>query len=443
MMQKHKTLLLICVLAAISLGGCTSKKAAEEQTETEAAELTGESAGGDVAASEGGEATVDDLGGDELSPDEQLSDDTGGDLSAQEAAPTEDPNAAPSDLPPDQAANEPPPDALAEKPLEEAGPTPEPTAPTDPTAEPAPVEDPMAMGTTEEAPPVEEKKVLPLRKIADMPYEQGGVLVNTVYLARKGDTLEGISNKIYGNNSKIKELVKLNPTFKNRDVKVGDKVYYNSPQRPTDSSKLLTYYEDMGLAPQTYVANKPENLREVAKTLLGDKNSWKEIWSTNLDLDSKDQLAEGTQFKYWADVAAAPTEPVMDQAALSPPPPPPESTEIAPPPPTDTLPQSAEIPPPPPVDSQAAMTPPPVEAAPPPPAPEPQAEVPPPPPPPSAEAEAPAASALGELGNPDQTMAMAAGAVLLLGAVALFIMIRKRKARRQMDFHTSTQTQIE
>lgn len=453
-MLKHVLLVLMAAGLMMGSSGCTSKKATDEEATADVAEVAGEGDGLDVGTDE--VAAADDaaaeLGGDELSADEQLPED--GDVAAAEG----DDFATPAEeLAENPEKTDPAKDDMAamEEPMTE--PTPEPTSEPPPTT----VDESLAAGETtpepEAAMPMSEepaKPLPPLRKIADMPYEQNGLLVNAVYIARKGDTWDGVTSKIYGTVERKKELAKLNPTIKNREVKVGDKIYYNSPQRPTDNQKLLTYYEDMGLAPETYAVTKPENIRTIAKNLLGDTNSWKELWATNLDLESKGELAEGTQLRYWAGAPAS----TVAQAEVPPP------TEMAPPvDPSAAAPVEQAPPPPPPIEQpvdQMAAAPPPadpnaaagtMDQAPPPP----PADLPPPPPPPppadtQAAAEPPTSPGVGgpegvmnALENPDQTMAMGAGAILLLGAVAIFIMIRKRKARRQIDFHTSTQTQIE
>jgi hypothetical protein len=475
-MLKHALVLTLSAVLMMGLGGCTSKKAADDESSADVAEVAGEGdaamegEGGDEIIADEGDA---DLGSDELSPDEQLPEEQG-DVVAQEGgeAPAEGGLEAEGDLeaeggleaegdddfatPAEELADTPATEgaegdmaAAVEPPGETIEPTPEPMEePPPPAEEPLVAADPsedMGSAPMEEAPA---PAPVPLRKIADTPYEQNGVVVNAVYLARKGDTIAGIATRIYGNDSKLRELAKLNPALKTRDVKVGEKVYYNSPNRPTDNTKLLTYYEDMGLTPETYVVSKPENIRDIAKNLFGDLNSWKELWSTNFDVESKGVLPEGTQLRYWAgtpattiaqsDIPPAPPADAPPAAPMDAPPPPPPMD--APPPPTDQAMNDPNAMPPP-ADMQAPP-PPPAEMPPPPP---PTAEAPPPPPPPPADM--PPAdggeTAMGTLENPDQTMAMGAGAILLLGAVALFIMIRKRKARRQIDFHTSTQTQIE
>src|SRR5438876_1017644 len=78
------------------------------------------------------------------------------------------------------------------------------------------------------ATPVEEntpKKMSSLSHIKDVPFKKGGQLLNTVYIAREGDTLQSVSEKLFGEN-KTKLLKKTNPYLKNRDLKTGDKVYF-------------------------------------------------------------------------------------------------------------------------------------------------------------------------------------------------------------------------
>lgn len=300
------------------------------------------------------------------------------------------------------------------------------------------------------------KPLVSLKKIANTPYKKNGILVNAVYLARPGDTLAGISKKIYGTNRKS-DLLKANPNLKRR-VKTGDKVYYNSPRRSTDESQLLVYYEDNGVSPSMYAAQEGDNLKVVSKKLLGHADSWKEIWSTNLDVESKSDLAAGTQLRYWGtDVAVEapiPQQAESGEGGAQPPngglasgtdggiPPPPPSDLGNPP---DDM--AANIPQNPPGDFEPGAPPPDAASAggiePPPP--------PPPPPPPSApgeegiETKAEEGGGLNDLmnGDPDQTMALGVGALLLFASVALFVMVRKKKRRQSLDFNTSTQTQIE
>lgn len=465
-MFKKSLILLLSAGLMMGLGGCTSKQATDEEAPADVAEVAGEAGTDEVAATD---ESVDELGSDELSADEKLPEEGGTEENtenaAKDTAQSDDFAEAPADeMMETPADGDKPAENMAanEAPMEESGlePAPEPMA--EPMAEPTPepsmgAEESLSAGTSEPTPPPEEevKAPAPLRKIADTPYQSGKIWVNGVYLARKGDTLESIANKIYGSGERTKELTRINPTFKSREVKVGDKVYYNSPQRPDDNQKMLTYYEDIGLNPEIYVVSKPENIRKIAKNLLGDTNSWKELWSTNLDLESKGELNEGTQLRYWVVtgapvMAAAPTEVPPEQMAppaeqMAPPPdamagtsapPPPTDQQLTPPPPPPDQAMN-DLPPPPPAEGQVSAPPPP-----------PPADVPPPPPPAETQraetpVEEPGPLAFAGIEGQDQTMALGAGAILLLGGVLLVVMVRKRRSRRNIDFHTSTQTQIE
>ena len=294
---------------------------------------------------------------------------------------------------------------------------------------------------------------IPVKKIAELPFMKAGVLANAVYLARPGDTAESVSQKIFGDSTKVEQIFSVNPNLRNRGVKTGDKVYYNSPQRPADDSRLLVFYEDVGLQPETYVSQSGDNIREVAKQLLGDDNSWKEIWATNMDVESKTVLPEGTSLKYWSGTSLPmaannrPSQkpmivakndfppPLPDEPEDLPPPPPPpdfgaEDFPPPPPPPPDDF-ANNDVPPPPPDNGAMGTIEPP----------------PPPPPPPAEEIPKPVAKkASGGLGSdPDETMALGAAAIILLAAIALIVMVKKRKQRQALaDFaNTQTHTQID
>jgi hypothetical protein len=295
---------------------------------------------------------------------------------------------------------------------------------------------------------------LSLKKIASQPYRDGKILVNAVYLARPGDTVEDISQKVFASKDKVKELCRVNAHNCSRPIKVADKFYYNSPQRPDDDTTVKTFYEDAGIAPQIYTAKAGDNIRTVGEQLLGDSRSWMELWATN-PVESKGDLDEGTELRYWpSSETAAPTQtlaqtdevapPAPTEPEALPPPAPPEDMAMAPPPPPPAG-EVAETPAPAEDMAMAPPPPPPTEEM--PPAPDQSAAatgtIEPPPPPPPPPVDMANADEGGMAVGPDQTMALAGGAVLLLAAAALFISIRKKRAKRQIDFNTSTQTQID
>lgn len=285
------------------------------------------------------------------------------------------------------------------------------------------------------------KKNIPLQKVPTTPWKVGRAWFNTVYFAKPGDTLLQISRTIYGDD-RTEELKRGNPTFNSRDVKPGDKIYYNSPNRPDDSSRLITYYEDNGMTPEVYIAREGDNIRTVSKDLLGYDNAWKEVWASN-SVESKGEISAGTELRYWKGraVAAAPSQAQPEMAPPAPAeqmppqdfaqgdayqnqmPPQQADAEVPPPPmPEDQPPMDmGAMPPQDPAMDMAAQ-----EQLPPPPPPMEEAINPPPPPPQMVAEEDQGAPATDE----DTTLALA---VVGLAAAGLAILIVMRKKRRQRE----------
>ena len=193
-------------------------------------------------------------------------------------------------------------------------------------------------------------RLIPVKKIKTAPYRRAGFLVNAVYLARSGDTIQSVSQKIYGED-RTKALYSINPHFSSRPLKTGDKVYYPSSQRPDDSSRLLVYYEDIGRSPSYYSLKEGQNIRTAAKKLLGSAESWKELWAVNPDIQSKGAAEKDVDLKYWDGSelpAQAKAEPVPDEPkAIEEPP-----EEMVPPPMDES---------PPPIEEPLSESPPPEE----------------------------------------------------------------------------------
>ncbi|MCM2281172.1 MAG: hypothetical protein NDI61_04925 [Bdellovibrionaceae bacterium] len=338
----------------------------------------------------------------------------------------------------------------------------EPPLPSDATADTAaPADDLFKESSPVAAAPV---SYAPLQKIKDAPFERGGALLNRVYIARPGDTLSGVSQKIYASN-RTKDLQNWNPGVR-KSPPVGAKIYYSSPRDPQDSSRMLTYYEDMGITPQVHVTRDGENIRELGRSLLGNADGWKEIWSTNLDVASKGALPSGVELKYWPESAAGsvptpiasntamPTDPMgglPPSDPMSAPPVDPTMAANQPPPGSDPMaippgepmpdPSMGGMPPTDPAATQAANSPADPMAA------DPAATTPPvagttgePPPPPvdadPVKKKAPAAADLAA--TDDTTMLLAVVGVALLLLVGVFMIMRKNRAR-QIDL---SQTQV-
>jgi LysM repeat protein len=431
--MKLKILSLLLITGLMFNVGCTSSN--DEATDTEAADsqLEGETGASPDAAVEGAEAGTEEVaeGADDFASDEEVVADTGDEqapaegVAEESAKPTGD-VAADDSLPADSLEDGS--KIVAEdgtgtesSELAEGSSSAQEEGVFDNASSAAP--DAAASSYVSEDAP----KSIPVKKIADAPYKKNGVLLNTVYLARAGDDLGSISQKIGVSKDQI---LQGNPNL-SRSVKVGDKVYYNSPKRPDDSQKMLTYYEDSGVPAQSFVAKSGDNIRAISKNLLGDSNSWKEVWATNLAVDSKGELAEGTELRYWPEGSVAAAAPA------------PAEPEVAPAPDAPQMPEPAA--PPVAANEQAAPA-----------APSGQddfalpddmangnaaavagtvANEPPPPPPPPAAAPQKSVASSDEK---DLTFMLSAGGLLLVGVGVLLGIIRKGRARK-MSMNTHTQ----
>ena len=75
-----------------------------------------------------------------------------------------------------------------------------------------------------------------------------------------------------------------------------------------DSSRLLFYYQDINASSSIYNLSPGDNIRKVASQLLGHPDSWKEIWATNPELESKGEIENHINIVYWTqDVAVMPS----------------------------------------------------------------------------------------------------------------------------------------
>ncbi len=334
-LSKRLLIALLSIGMAGHLTGCAMGGSSDESTadggETFAEESAGDFAEGDEASAdgeevaEGDEAPVDGEEGTEVAEGEAAE---GDDMAAEVAEGTEVAEGDDMSLDGDAGSG----DVAAmdddELSLDDEEGLPSDIASNDAGAEPAPViEEPAAAPTdapvfadnATDAPssddsvamaPSEPTAWVPVKKVKSAAFMAGDTNLNRVYLARPGDTRPALAEKIYGDKSRSKDLLKWNG-FLARGVKTGDKIYYASPTNPTDTN-MLTYYEDVGVPAQNYVSRDGDNIREVSKTLLGHNDSWKEVWATNPDVESKGDISAGLNIRYWPD-GSAPAAPVLAQ----------------------------------------------------------------------------------------------------------------------------------
>ncbi len=138
---------------------------------------------------------------------------------------------------------------------------------------------------------------VPVVKVKTDPFFRNQRLMNAVYVARPKEGFSDISQKIYGDD-RVADLRADNPHLE-KGIDPGDKIYYNSPNRPDDKTQLKLYYEDIGLKPQYYLTKNGDNMRRLGLKLLGFPEGWKEIWAINQQVDSKTILPDNLDIKYW------------------------------------------------------------------------------------------------------------------------------------------------
>ncbi len=440
--MKKLTSLIASLILASHLVGCTSSESQQEEAQVAPAVegADGSSAGLEPVEGSSSASQQDEVNAgfqDQTLPDQAMSD-------QKDSTPADDPFAAP-------AENKQEPDPFASN-TEQQPPQQDPLAPsqeqqpaqqqaavdpgTTPAQEPMPPQDTTAASSPEANPqPASEPAPAPVRtsslkKIETTPFQKGGQLLNAVYIARPGDTLKSVSSMIYGSEDKVKALKKANPSLK-ASLKPGEKVYYNSPQRPTDADKVITYYEDTGIAPEVYVSKEGDDLKAISSEMLGFKQAWKEVWATNA-VESKGAMPAGTELRYWKSAPKAPETVATPVAAVEPVSPPmPPMNEPQPPP---APPVQAAAPPPaaPPMPDQAVQ-----------PAPPPPPMNPPPPTQASVKPKAKHQAEKFESEDNSQTMMMVGGALIaVLGGAAVMIRAKKRKEAQAMSESFGEHTKV-
>lgn len=142
------------------------------------------------------------------------------------------------------------------------------------------------------------KEVVPVPKINREPFFRNQRLMNTVYIARPGDDLMSISQKVYEKDN-TQVLLADNP-YLVKGIDVGDQIFYTSPNRPEDKKEILTYYEDVKMPAQHYITKQGDNIQKIGREVLGYDEAWKEIWAENDILQTQALLPSGLKIRYWS-----------------------------------------------------------------------------------------------------------------------------------------------
>lgn len=161
------------------------------------------------------------------------------------------------------------------------------------------VSDPLVSEVDKPLPSIKAaQEIVPVAKISKKPFFENERLMNAVYIARPGEDMQSISMKIY-NEDRSSQLFADNGHL-NKIVTAGEKIYYNSPNRPDDKKTILTYYEDNKMSPSYYTTEPGDDIQKIGRRVLGYEDAWKEVWAVNDSLQTQALLPAGLKVRYWS-----------------------------------------------------------------------------------------------------------------------------------------------
>lgn len=133
--------------------------------------------------------------------------------------------------------------------------------------------------------------------------------LNRFYFLRKGDSPEKLSQLIFSNPNKAKQLVSWN----SGPWKPGKLIFYPSPLEPNDN-KMVSFYAESKVVIEEYKVEEGESLSRISNKLLGDYLSWKELAVVN-GLQEPDLLKAGTVLGYYPqDLSKKQAKPTADNS---------------------------------------------------------------------------------------------------------------------------------
>ena len=119
--------------------------------------------------------------------------------------------------------------------------------------------------------------------------------LNRYYFLRTGDTPEFLSKLFYETPDRAEQLVAWNQP--RESWQAGKIIYYKSAVKPADR-KMLSFYEEKEVAPETYVTKAGDSLAKLAEEKYGSALSAVEIAAVN-DLHTDDALPVGKELKLY------------------------------------------------------------------------------------------------------------------------------------------------
>lgn len=122
-------------------------------------------------------------------------------------------------------------------------------------------------------------------------FRRKGSVLNRYYFVRKNDTPFSIAELIYGDTKRKRELARWN--YGHWDP--GRLLYYASPFAPKDT-KMLSFFEERNATANEVVMGRNDCLPTVARKVLGNEYSWREIAFVN-NIDDRDFCKPGFKLK--------------------------------------------------------------------------------------------------------------------------------------------------
>ena len=131
------------------------------------------------------------------------------------------------------------------------------------------------------------------------------------YVVVQGDSLGGISTKIYGTKSKASELAANSGLSLEDPIFPGDIIYYQLSQ---DSIPFASQYES--LAMQEVIIKKGDTLSKIAYQFYGSYKKWKGIWRVNSQIKNPDEIIVGQKINVITKEALASLENIHSNKVL-------------------------------------------------------------------------------------------------------------------------------
>lgn len=113
------------------------------------------------------------------------------------------------------------------------------------------------------------------------------------YIIQVGDTMAGISRKIFGNSNNWRTLAEENNIANPGLIYAGDVIYYSL------NAKSRSFAQSYETAPRKAVTVKAgDSLSSIAEQVYGSQGSWRSLWKENPQVSNPDQLTVGMVLTY-------------------------------------------------------------------------------------------------------------------------------------------------